>query len=330
MIALITGGCKNGKSNTAQDMAVKLSSDGQKSLYYVATMISTGTEDDLRIEKHVENRRGLGFETLEIKRNIVDLKDVIKRKSGKAIFLIDSLTALLANEMFRTDSEGNFYVDGNASSRISHELRVLMQEAEIYGADLIFVSDGIYSDAAIYDSDTESYREGLALLEKTVAQIADKTIEMSAGADMNLQNICDDKTQPHRESEIIEDGAQKASIIIGGASQGKRAFAKYKFELEDSDIYCFSYEDKEIPKGYRAYDHVERLIRKRLEISENPELGRAFDDAEILIIEDITCGIVPMDALDRKWREETGRLMQRLGQDRDIYRVFCGKGVHIK
>jgi len=330
MIALITGGCKNGKSNTAQDMAVKLSSDGQKSLYYVATMISTGTEDDLRIEKHVENRRGLGFETLEIKRNIVDLKDIITRDCGKATFLIDSLTALLANEMFRTDSEGHFYVDGDALSRISCELKELMTEAVKLGSDLIFVSDGIYSDAAIYDSDTESYREGLAHLEKTVAKMADKTIEMCAGTDTKLQDIFDDEIQIYGDSEMMEDGGSRAALVIGGASQGKRAFAKDKFGLEDSDIYCFGYEDKEVPEGYRAYDHVERLIRKRLEISDNFDLDSSFDKAEVLIIEDITCGIVPMDALDRKWREETGRLMQRLGKPRDIYRVFCGKGVHIK
>ncbi len=330
MIVLITGGCKNGKSNTAQEMAVKLSKDGGKSLYYVATMISTGAEDDERIKKHVENRKGLGFETLEIKRNIVDLQKVISSQSGKITFLIDSLTALLANEMFRESEEGTFYVDNDATARVSAELIKLVNIASDYGADLIFVSDGIYSDAAIYDKETATYREGLAQLEKVIAAWADRVIEMSAGVDMRLSGDGDIIEESVEDTKSMEQRSSVRALIIGGAGQGKRNFAKTRFGLSDSDIYCFDYDDADIPKGYRAYEHVERVIRTKLKNGESPETVSFFDGTEVIIIEDITCGIVPMDALDRKWREETGRFMQRLGGDRDIYRVFCGRGVQIR
>ena len=122
MIVLITGGCKNGKSNKAQDLAISLSQKQKGRLYYVATMISTGAEDDDRIRKHVDNRKGLGFETIELKYRIEDLVDVIRKDENPPAFLVDSLTALLANEMFRTDDKGNFYVDHDAAGRVQKGL----------------------------------------------------------------------------------------------------------------------------------------------------------------------------------------------------------------
>ncbi len=336
MIVLITGGCKNGKSNMAQDIAVRFSRDNNKHLYYVATMISTGPEDDIRIKKHVENRSGMGFETVEIKRQIVDLDKLICQNSGKVTLLLDSLTALLANEMFRTDDSGFFYTDMEATARICKELDNLIDNAVCQDADIIFVSDGIYSDAVIYDEFTNEYRRGLALIERKVAEMADRVIEMSAGADMNLQ-----EADFSEYEEDMDECLMKSALIIGGAGQGKRAFARDKFGLAENEIYCFGNEDKEIPKGYRAYAHIERILRNWIETEAQTdsdivmnrifaEIDSSFESGAVLMIEDITCGIVPMNALDRKWREETGRLMQRLAKDRAVYRVFCGKGVRIK
>lgn len=54
MNVLITGGCKNGKTGFAQDIAVKLSRGGSR--YYVATMIPCDGEDRERIARHIEDR----------------------------------------------------------------------------------------------------------------------------------------------------------------------------------------------------------------------------------------------------------------------------------
>ena len=68
MIVFITGGAKNGKSSFAQDLAVKLSRGGKR--YYIATMIPCDEEDRERIRRHIADRDGLGFETIECGRNI--------------------------------------------------------------------------------------------------------------------------------------------------------------------------------------------------------------------------------------------------------------------
>ena len=53
MNVFIGGGCKNGKSHYAQELAKKMSEESGTPLYYVATMISTGREDDRRIANRV-------------------------------------------------------------------------------------------------------------------------------------------------------------------------------------------------------------------------------------------------------------------------------------
>ncbi|SDA42277.1 adenosylcobinamide kinase /adenosylcobinamide-phosphate guanylyltransferase [Butyrivibrio sp. INlla18] len=315
MVVLITGGCKNGKSNKAQDLAVSYSKKQKGKLYYVATMISTGAEDDERIKKHVESRKDLGFDTIELKYRIEDLVDVIRKDENPPAFLVDSLTALLANEMFRVDDKGNFYVDHDATGRVQKGLGILIDECQKSGASIVFVSDGIYSDSIIYGDETIEYQRGLALLEQLASKRADEVMEMTAGVKGN--------------TEPLVDGGQAVNkkLIFGGAFQGKRAFAKSEFNIEDKEIYSFTADDTKVPAGYRAYEHAERLVRNILSAEESFNL---LKEAETVIVDDITCGIVPMDATDRKAREETGRLMQMLGKDRSIYRVFCGEGVKIK
>ena len=68
MKAFISGGAKNGKTTLGQDLAVYLAA-GEKH-YYVATMISADAEDDERIRRHIADRAGLDFETIECPRHI--------------------------------------------------------------------------------------------------------------------------------------------------------------------------------------------------------------------------------------------------------------------
>ena len=57
----LSGGAKNGKSSLAQDIVC--AQPGPH--YYLATMIPHDDEDLLRIRRHLDNRAGMGFETVE-------------------------------------------------------------------------------------------------------------------------------------------------------------------------------------------------------------------------------------------------------------------------
>ena len=95
MIVFITGGAKNGKSSYAQQLAVELAGGGPR--YYIATMIPVDQEDRERIRRHIADREGLGFETVEQGRDILACLPKVDRNGS---FLLDSATALLMNELF--------------------------------------------------------------------------------------------------------------------------------------------------------------------------------------------------------------------------------------
>ena len=96
MIVFIVGGSKSGKSMLAQDVAKKLEFHSGN-LYYLATMKPYDEEDLKRIKNHINERIGYNFKTIEKDKNLIDIVGSFKSEDT---ILIDSITALLTNEMF--------------------------------------------------------------------------------------------------------------------------------------------------------------------------------------------------------------------------------------
>lgn len=170
MTFFISGGAKNGKSTLAQDLTVALAEGGKH--YYVATMISTGAEDDDRIRRHIADRDGMGFETVECFRNILDCLHVAD-KNG--VFLVDSVTAMIQNALFPV--EKNYEMDLEAAKRCGDEL---VEFAKLV-RHVVYVSDYIYSDAERYSESTEAYRKCLADIDRRLAKVCDTVVEVSGG-----------------------------------------------------------------------------------------------------------------------------------------------------
>ena len=167
MIIFLSGGCKNGKTSYAERLAVQLAGGGP--LYYAATMIPHDEEDQARIRRHRAERAGLGFTTVE---QGVHIDRCAEGRSG-GTFLLDSVTALLSNEMFPWPGDP----DPDCAPRVADELTRFARSVR----HAVFVSDFLYADAETYDPLTETYRRGLALLDRTLAALADTVIEVSAG-----------------------------------------------------------------------------------------------------------------------------------------------------
>ena len=165
MSTLISGGCKNGKSFYAQQVAKACGAP----LYYIATMIPHDDEDHARIRRHQDERAGWGFETLECGRNILNCLDSADPRGS---FLLDSVTALLSNEMFAPEG-----IRMDAPERLARDLEAFIRRAP----NTVLVSDYIYSDAMLYDDLTEAYRRGLAFIDRRLAAVCDNVIEVVAG-----------------------------------------------------------------------------------------------------------------------------------------------------
>ena len=170
MTYFISGGAKCGKSTLAQDLTVALAKGGKH--YYVATLIPSGSEDDDRIKKHLADRDGMGFETVECFQGILDC---LQTADKDGVFLVDSVTALMQNSLFPV--EKNYEMDLEAASRCAEELVEFAHTVR----HAVFVSDYIYSDAERYSESTEMYRKCLADIDRRLAKTCDTVIEVSAG-----------------------------------------------------------------------------------------------------------------------------------------------------
>ena len=165
MKIFISGGCKNGKSHYAVKIAALLGTP----LYYMATMVSSDAEDDERIVRHQKEREGLGFITLEL---AADINRLPEHCDLNGSYLLDSLTALLANEMFINGE----YVE-NAYEKVIRDASALINKTR----NIVVVSDNIYSDAFLYDEMTENYRRSLGIIDRAAADLCDVVLEITFG-----------------------------------------------------------------------------------------------------------------------------------------------------
>ena len=122
-------------------------------------------------------------------------------------------------------------------------------------------------------------------------------------------------------------------MIIGGAFQGKMEYAQKEYPgirwvdgaacseeelLQCEGVYHFHLY---IRKSMEKYEEM-RLFADRI-IRENPQI--------VIITDEIGYGLVPIDAFERSYREETGRICTRLAAFSErVDRVVCGIGLPIK
>lgn len=106
-------------------------------------------------------------------------------------------------------------------------------------------------------------------------------------------------------------------LIIGGAYQGKR-----KYALEN-------YQDQSIIEDFHII--VLELLKNDIEPVAHIKEQLINYKNKVIICDDISCGIVPMEPLMRKWRESLGHILAILAEESDeVVKVFCGIGMRLK
>ncbi|MDO4176198.1 MAG: bifunctional adenosylcobinamide kinase/adenosylcobinamide-phosphate guanylyltransferase [Bacillota bacterium] len=190
MNTFISGGCKNGKSYYAQRLAQDTAVGEGRPLYYIATMIPRDEEDQARIRRHLAEREGWGFETIEQGVNLTGILD--RAKAGEdidlgGVFLLDSVTAITENEMFPRTLKGNageeITTDPAAPERVKEDMLAFGKAIAEAGGSVVFVSDGIYGDGGEYSESTEEYRKALAGVDLALAKACDRVVEIAYGTE---------------------------------------------------------------------------------------------------------------------------------------------------
>lgn len=119
-------------------------------------------------------------------------------------------------------------------------------------------------------------------------------------------------------------------LIFGGAFQGKLEYAKKNFDVKTVHD-CESCESADPDFSKDAVCALEkfvlRCVREGREAADYFRENREKWQDSILIMTDVSQGIVPMDAELRAFREMNGRLMLYLAAEAEqVIRVFCGIG----
>jgi len=118
-------------------------------------------------------------------------------------------------------------------------------------------------------------------------------------------------------------------LIFGGAYQGKLDYTLERFGISKDDVHFCNDTDIHMPKGIIAVYEIDKwilaLIKENADVPESVKQFIAENTDAIVICNDISGGIVPIDATFRKWREAVGRAMGQLAQNSDeVVRMFCG------
>ena len=117
-------------------------------------------------------------------------------------------------------------------------------------------------------------------------------------------------------------------LIIGGAYQGKTGYAAEKFGITEEDTYICR-ENEMVSFDKPCIDHVEEFVlycvKNEMSAREIFEKNREKWGSSVIMCREIFSGVVPVDTVERLWREETGRVLTWLSSEAgSVTRLFCG------
>lgn len=167
MLVLITGGSGSGKSEYAENTALSLGSN----LIYMATMKPYGEEAFERISKHRAMRKHKGFKTLECYQTTekVDF-------DRDSVVLLECMSNLVANEIFDNKNDGTFNDVINFVHKISDRAKAV-----------VVVTNDVFCDGINYDSATINYIKTLGEINVSLANYADRVVEVVAGIPITIK-----------------------------------------------------------------------------------------------------------------------------------------------
>lgn len=325
MMELVIGGSGSGKSAYAEASVCREhrrlaeASGNRAPLYYIADMIPYGAETEKKIAHHREMRAGKGFQTLEW---YYGLAEHITAPDAPplegASVLLECISNLTANEMYEPKA-----AKIAAAEAVIRGVRMLHERCR----NLVVVTNDVFRESGSDSEEMVLYKKNLARINRALAEEADRVTEVVSGIPIQIREK--GKSLETNKSEY----SAGVTLILGGAYQGKRAYAEMIFPgLTWAD-------GKEIP--FREIENAAAIDRFHLLVKRWMLAGKSAEDLTekilgmnrkiIILCDEIGCGLVPVDAFEREYREAAGRVCVELAEHaRRVDRVVCGIGMRMK
>jgi len=122
-------------------------------------------------------------------------------------------------------------------------------------------------------------------------------------------------------------------LVVGGAYQGKLEYVMENYP--GKKVFHCDAENPEIDLSADIINsiHLTALAQIRAGIDTLAYLREKLPEikGKIVICDDISCGVVPIDPESRQWRETVGRSLGLLSKNADeVIRIYCGIGSKLK
>ncbi len=328
MTILILGGSASGKSAIAEDMLSRLAGNGKKA--YIATMRVYDDEGKERVKRHRAMRADKGFFTVEA-------PEGISQAQGDEIYgadcLLECVSNLAANIVFSDDFDESYIFRMNEAERrdwkkkkaerILNEIRFIKEQAE----NLVIVSNNVFEGGKAYEGLTLDYIDILGEVNVRLATESDEVYEAVASIPMRI-----DFRHRAKERNAME-------LYIGGCAQGKLEYVKVQKKKDNFKVIYEPCKGQDADKQTLIWDDYEKWFYNKMKACENPESETLefikkldFDAISLCIIcDEVGSGVVPIEPLEREYRERLGRMQCMLAARAErAERIVCGIRQRIK
>ena len=110
--------------------------------------------------------------------------------------------------------------------------------------------------------------------------------------------------------------------MVGGRANGKKQFVIEQLGYREDQIASAQLDDRPV------LSDLHKLIESDEQID---SLFPLLLTKEVVICDEVGCGVVPVDPVERKWRDAVGRLSAKLAQEAtEVFRVQVGLATKLK
>jgi adenosylcobinamide kinase/adenosylcobinamide-phosphate guanylyltransferase len=177
-IALVTGGCRSGKSDYAQRLAESL----PPPRLYVATCPVIDDEMALRIERHRRSRCLRDWQTVE---EPIDLCGVFRTHAHYSAILVDCVTLWINNQMYQAELEKRRI----SEEEIVEKVAMTLEAASEVSGVVIFVTNEIGWGIVPDNPQARCYRDLIGRANQALAARAESVTLVCCGIPMQLKGL---------------------------------------------------------------------------------------------------------------------------------------------
>lgn len=124
-------------------------------------------------------------------------------------------------------------------------------------------------------------------------------------------------------------------LVTGSYGDNKRDYVVNELGIKDTEILNGETCSIDDSKKYRCIENYHKLVKRLIESGINPlEFTENLineNGLSVIVIDEIGCGIVPIEKSERIWRESVGKCGSLIAKNSEkVIRICCGIPVVIK